>query len=62
MIFVELEKLLKKEGWYYYGEGEFHIQYKHNKKSGIFTIPKDRGKIKKEVLNAILKQADLKVM
>ena len=39
-----------------------NFQYKHNKKSGIFTIPKHRGKVKKEVLNAILKQADLKVM
>lgn len=61
MIFVELEKVLKKDGWYYYGEGKFHILYKHKEKSGIITIPKHRGEIKKEVLVTILKQARLEL-
>lgn len=56
MIFVELEKVLKKDGWCYYGEGKLHIQYKHKEKNGIITIPKHRGEIKKEVLNTILQQ------
>ena len=59
MIFIELEKVLKKDGWYYYTEGEFHILYKHKEKEGILSIPKHRGEIKKQVLNSILKQAQI---
>lgn len=62
MTFVELEKILKKDGWYYYDSIGFHIQYKHKSKSGKVTIPKHRGDIKKGTLNAILKQAGVKMV
>ncbi len=32
MIFVELERILKKDGWYYYDSVGSHIQYKHKAK------------------------------
>lgn len=32
MIFVELERILKKDGWYYYDSVGSHIQYKHKVK------------------------------
>ncbi len=60
MNFVELEKLLKKDGWYYLDTVGCHIQYKHKTKSGKITIPKHRGNVKKETLATIIKQAGLK--
>ena len=48
MIFVELEKLLKKNGWYYYGEGKFHIQYKHKQKKQYLLYQNIGQKLKKE--------------
>ena len=30
MTFIELEKILKKNGWYYYDSVGSHIQYKHH--------------------------------
>ena len=57
MTFVELEKMLKRDGWYYYDSVGSHIQYKHH---GKVTIPKHRGDVKKGTLNAILKQAGIK--
>jgi predicted RNA binding protein YcfA (HicA-like mRNA interferase family) len=29
MTFIELEKMLKRDGWYYYDSVGSHIQYKH---------------------------------
>lgn len=60
MTFKDLEKILKKDGWYYYDTVGSHIQYKHEIKPGKVTIPKHKGDIKKGTLNSILKQAGLK--
>lgn len=60
MTFAELEKKLKIDGWYYYDLIGRHIQYKHQIKSGRITIPKHRGSVKVQALNAILNQAKLK--
>ena len=32
MTFVEMERILKKNGWYYYSSVGAHIQYKHKTK------------------------------
>lgn len=60
MTFKDLEKILKKDGWYYYDTVGSHMQYKHKIKPGKITIPKHKGDIKKGTLNSILKQAGLK--
>ena len=60
MTFIELEKMLKRDGWYYYDSVGSHIQYKHRIKPRKSTIPKHRGDVKKGTLNAILKQAGIK--
>ena len=60
MTFKDLEKTLKKDGWYYYDTVGSHMQYKHKVKQGKITIPKHKGDIKKGTLNSILKQAGLK--
>lgn len=32
MTFKDIEKILKKDGWYYYDTVGSHMQYKHNTK------------------------------
>ena len=32
MTFRDVEKMLKKDGWYYYDTVGSHMQYKHNEK------------------------------
>ena len=60
MNYKELEKILKKDGWYYYDTVGSHMQYKHKVKLGKVTIPKHKGDVKKGTLNSILKQAGIK--
>lgn len=60
MTFKDIEKLLKRDGWYYYNTVGSHMQYKHTVKKGKVTIPKHNGDIPKGTYNSILKQAGLK--
>ncbi len=60
MTYKELEKILNKDGWYYFDTVGSHMQYKHKIKPGKVTIPRHRGDIKKGTLNSILKQAGIK--
>ena len=60
MTFKELEKILKKDGWYLYDTIGSHFQYKHKDKKGKITIPRHCKDIKKGTLHSILKQADIK--
>lgn len=60
MTFKEIEKILKKDGWYYYDTVGSHMQFKHKTKKGKVTIPRHGGDIKPGTLNSILKQAGLK--
>lgn len=60
MTFKELEKILKKDGWYCYKVVGSHYQYKHSTKPGKITIPRHCKEIKKGTLNSILKNAGLK--
>ena len=60
MTFRELEKLIKKDGWYLVNVEGSHHHYRHPSKKGKIQIPRHGGDLKKGLLNAILKQAGLK--
>jgi len=54
MTYAKLEKLMKKNGWYYHATIGSHIQYKHNSINGTITIPSHRREAKLSSLNRIL--------
>ncbi len=60
MTFKEIEKILKKDGWYLYRIVGSHYQYKHNTKKGKVTIPRHNKEIKKGTIESIYKQAKIK--
>lgn len=60
MTFKELDKILRKDGWYLYDTVGSHFQYKHAYKLGKITVPRHCKDLKKGTLNAIFKQAGLK--
>ena len=56
----ELEKIMRKDGWYIVrSNGGSHIQYKHPTKKGKVTVPCHNGDIPPMTLKGILKQAGL---
>lgn len=59
MTFREIEKILKKDGWYLKNTKGSHYQYIHPTKKGKVTIPKHKGDIDKKTAKTILKQAGL---
>ena len=61
MTFKQLEKILKKDGWYLYDTVGSHYQYKHKTKKGKITIPRHCKEMKKGTLYSILKQSDIKI-
>lgn len=61
MRFRELDKLLRKDGWYEVNQVGSHHQYKHPIKPGKVTVPEHSGKdININVAKSIMKQAGLK--
>lgn len=61
MKYSELFKLLKKDGWFEVRQKGSHIIMKHPTKTEQLTVPNHSGKeVKKGLLNAILKQANVK--
>lgn len=56
----EVIKLIEEDGWYEVRVTGSHHHFKHNKKSGIVTVPHPKKHIGKGLLNSILKQANLK--
>lgn len=60
MTFRELEKILKKDGWFFSKAVGSHHHYLHHTKKGKVTIPKHSGDLKKKTALSILKQAGLK--
>ncbi len=61
MNFREMEKIIKKDGWYKESIVGSHHHYKHSFKKGKVSIPFHGNKeIPKFVVNSILKQAGLK--
>lgn len=59
MIFREVEKMLKADGWYQVKQKGSHHQYKHPTKPGKVTIPEHHGDINKDTVKSILRQAGL---
>jgi mRNA interferase HicA len=57
----ELFKLLKNNGWYEIRQSGSHVIMKHHEKKGTLPIPFHGSKeVKKGLLKAILKQANIK--
>lgn len=61
MKYNELFRLLKKEGWFEVRQKGSHVIMKHPSRSEQLTVPNHSGKeVKKGLLTAILKQANIK--
>ena len=61
MTAKELEKIIKKDGWYLYGIEGSHYQYKHPFKKGKITLPFHIGRdLNKKIINTVLKKSGLK--
>jgi predicted RNA binding protein YcfA (HicA-like mRNA interferase family) len=61
MKYNELFRLLKKDGWIQVRQNGSHIILEHPKKQEQLTVPYHASKeVKKGLLTAILKQADIK--
>lgn len=61
MKYNDLFKILRKDGWYSDRQKGSHVIMKHPTKKEQLTVPYHAGKeVKKGLLNAILKQADIK--
>lgn len=59
MTFREVEKLIKKDGWYLTDTRGSHYYYKHPTKPGKLTLPHHSGDYKQKTLQSILEQAGL---
>ncbi len=59
MRFRELEKIIKKDGWYLYNVSGSHYQYKHPTKKGKVTIPYHGRDLDPLTAKTVLKQAGL---
>jgi len=57
--FLEIEKVIKKDGWTLKAVKGSHYQYVHASKSGKVTIPYHTGDIAPVIIKSILKQAGL---
>jgi len=61
MKYNDLFRLLKKDGWFVVRQKGSHVIMQHPKKSEQLTVPYHAGKeVKKGLLTAILKQANIK--
>jgi len=61
MRFREIDRLLKRDGWFEVNQVGSHHQYKHPTKIGKVTVPEHSGKdINIYVVKSIMKQAGLK--
>lgn len=60
MTVREIEKIIKKDGWYQVSQVGSHKQYKHPAKKGKVTISFHKGDLNPKTLKSILEQAGLK--
>lgn len=61
MKYNDLFKLLKNNGWFEVRRKGSHVIMQHSEKAKQLTVPYHAGKeVKKGLLNAILKQAEIK--
>lgn len=60
--YSELLRVLKKDGWHIIRQKGSHIIMQNPKRKGQLSVPFHAGKeVKKGLLNAILKQAGIKI-
>lgn len=59
MTFREIEKIIKKDGWFPTDSDGSHRYYKHPSKPGKVTIPYHSGDIAPYVVKSIYKRAGL---
>ncbi|MCL2630415.1 MAG: type II toxin-antitoxin system HicA family toxin [Firmicutes bacterium] len=57
MTVREIEKLLKKAGWYEVRTNGGHKNFRHQEYSDVVTVPQHKGDLKKGTANDILKKA-----
>ncbi len=60
MNFREIEKTIKKDGWFLVSVNGSHYHYMHQIKKWKVTIPYYKGDLPLKTANSILKQAGLK--
>ena len=60
MRFIELERLIKKNGWYLKNSNGSHMQYIHDDKPGNITIPNHPGDLDPKTVRSVLRSAGLK--
>lgn len=56
----QMEKIIKKDGWYQVNTNGSHRKYKHPTKSGIVTIAFHSKDLKRKTENSIYKQAQIR--
>lgn len=59
MRFIEVERLLLKDGWRRKDGNGSHHHYVHNTKPGKITVPNHPGDINKNIVRNIFKAAGL---
>jgi predicted RNA binding protein YcfA (HicA-like mRNA interferase family) len=59
MKFREIDKILKKDGWYVVNVKGSHYQYEHPTKDGKVTVPRHNTDFRLKTAKSILKQAGL---
>jgi predicted RNA binding protein YcfA (HicA-like mRNA interferase family) len=60
MKFLEIERIIKNDGWKLKSVKGSHHQYIHSSKIGKVTIPYHTGDIAPVIIKSILKQAGIK--
>ena len=60
MTAKELERLVRKDGWYHFATQGSHKHFKHLSKPGKVTIPQHKRDLDIKTVNSVLKQAGLK--
>ena len=60
MKFLEIERMIKKDGWTLKAVKGSHYQYVHVSKNGKVTIPYHTGDIAPVIIKSILRQAGIK--
>ncbi|MCL2214964.1 MAG: type II toxin-antitoxin system HicA family toxin [Treponema sp.] len=60
MRFLEIERIIKKDGWKLKNVSGSHYQYVHAVKSGKVTIPYHGKDLYPDTIRSILKQAQIK--
>lgn len=60
MTVLEIERLLREDGWFVKSISGSHKQFVHPTKPGKVTVPQHKGDLKLKTAQSILKQAGLR--